>query len=170
MAARIEMEHLIRCDVDAFWTNFLDSEAHRTIFTFELGYPSYRVTDSTDQGGAVHRRVEITPKLNMPHAVQKIIGERFSYVELGELDRGVYRFKLLPPPAFRADRATAEGSMRAEATREGFTRRVVELNIDIRMLGLGSMLESFASKAAQDAYAAHASAVNALLAAAPVRT
>ena len=170
MAARIEMAHLIRCDVDAFWANFLDAEAHHRIFTFELGYPSYRITDSTEQGGAVRRRVEITPKLNMPHAIQKVIGERFSYVELGELDRGVYHFKLLPPSGFRGDRATAEGSMRAEATPEGFTHRIVELNIEVRMLGLGGMLESFASKAAQDAYAAHASAVNALLAAGPPRT
>jgi hypothetical protein len=54
--------------------------------------------------------------------------------------------------------------MRAEATPEGWTQRIIELTIDVRVLGLGSMLENFASKAAQESYEAHAREVNQALA------
>jgi hypothetical protein len=90
------MTHLIHCDLAAFWTNFLDGEFHRKIFMSELGYPEYRVSQQREGAGSWRRRVEITPKVNMPAAFHKIIGDMFSYVEAGELYAGVYRFELLP--------------------------------------------------------------------------
>ena len=131
---------------------------------FELGYPEYRVNQHTDSSGTLLRRVEITPKLSMPAAVQRVLGDVFSYVESGELRSEVYRFKLLPASGHPADLATSEGSMRAEATPEGWTNRIIELSIDVRAFGLGRMLENFAAKAAQEAYATHARSVNLALA------
>jgi hypothetical protein len=49
----------------------------------------------------------------------------------------------------------------------GFTpiaNRIIEVSIAVRIFGVGGMLESFASKAAQETYGAHANALNAALA------
>jgi hypothetical protein len=161
MATRLRMTHLIHCDVANFWSSFRDDALNCRLFTSDLGYPAYRVSERTEQDGRLRRRIEITPKVSMPTPVKNILGDMFSYVEVGELQAAEYRFKLLPPAEFKSDRASSEGCMRAETTPEGWTQRSIELSIEVRMLGLGHMLESFALKAAEDLYAAHAKALNA---------
>jgi hypothetical protein len=158
------MEHAIHCGIEAFWRNFLDDAFQRSIFRSELGFSEYRVSERSDQEDCVRRRVEITPKLNMPGAVEAVLGAVFSFSEEGELRDGVYRFKMMPGHGFRADSASCEGSMRAVATPEGWTNRILDVSIEVRIFGVGGMLESFASKAAQQTYEAHANALNAALA------
>lgn len=164
MVTRIRMEHAIHCGIEAFWRNFLDDAFQRGIFRSELGFSEYHVSKRSDQDGCVRRRVEITPKLNMPGSVKAVLGAVFSFIEDGELRDGVYRFEMTPGHGFRADSASCEGSMRAVATPDGWTNRIVEVSIAVRIFGVGGMLESFASKAAQETYGAHANALNAALA------
>lgn len=163
MATTLRLEHVIRCPVEIFWRHVFDEQVTAELFTKDLGFPVYRVLERSDQPGAIRRRVEIQLKTNAPAAVTAVLGHLFSYVEAGVFDGSVYRFELLPPEGIPADRATVHGVMRAEPTAEGYSRRVIELSCEVRMFGVGGMLERFAIATAAEAYAAHAQALNAWL-------
>ena len=164
MVTRAHLTHQIECDVETFWRDFVDDAFNRELFLSELGYPAYRVLERKDDGRRVWRRIELTPLLHLPAAVTKIVGNKLSFIEVGEYDGEVYRFSFGPPPGFGADVAVSEGSIRTEPTAQGATQRTIELSCEIRMFGMGRMLESAAIKAARDAYDAHAQALNRSLA------
>lgn len=165
MATRIQFSHLIHCPLEVFWRDFLDEELNRALFLDDLGFSVYRVAERSDRDGRVHMRVEIGPKLSVPTAVRKLIGDKFSYIEVGELADGLYRYQCLPPAGVQAGNATAGGVVRAESTPDGQTMRHVELSCDVRMFGVGGMVESVMTNAGRDSYEAHAKALNARLAA-----
>jgi hypothetical protein len=164
MVARIQLTHLIHCDVEAYWRDFADDAFNQQLFVAEMGYPSYRVLERRDDGERLWRRIEITPKVHLPEAVRQIVGPALTFVEEGELDGARYRFRFVAPAGrFAADKATSEGVIHAERA-EGGTKRVLDLNCEIRLFGVGRMLEAAATKIAQDAYNGQAAAWNALLA------
>lgn len=154
------MTHRMECDLDTFWKTFLDDDFNSRIFS-EMGFPSFRVAQ-THEGDTVRQRLEITPKVHLPSAVQKVLGERFSYVEEGVFDKitKTYRFTLMPPAGIRGDRATGGGVTTAVAAADGTTDRIIDMTFDVRIFGIGGMLESAAERAAQDVYGAHARAAN----------
>lgn len=164
MVTRVQFTHLIQCDVETFWRDFLDDDFNRELFVSELGYPAYRVLERKVDGPRVWRRIEMTPLLRLPAAVTKIVGNKLSFVEVGDFDGALYRFSFGPPAGFGADVAVSAGSIRTEPAAHGATQRTVELGCEIRMFGVGRMLESAAVKAARDAYDEHAKALNRLLA------
>jgi Protein of unknown function (DUF2505) len=165
MATRFRMTHRMECDVDTFWTTFFDQTFNARVFS-DMGFPSFRVAAQTHEGDAIRQRLEITPQVRLPNAVKKVLGDRFSYVEEGVFDKSakVYRFTFLPPPGMRGDRATGGGIMTAEHGPDGTTDRIIEMNFDVRIFGIGGMLEGAAERAAQDVYGAHARASNAYFA------
>jgi hypothetical protein len=46
------------------------------------------------------------------------------------------------------------------AAADGTTDRIIDMTFDVRIFGIGGMLESAAERAAQDVYGAHARAAN----------
>ena len=162
MAAQLRIVHVIECEVDAFWRNFLDDDFHRNLFVNQLYYPVYRLLERTEQADIVRRRIEIMPKVDMPAAVAKVLGDKFSYCEAGEFDRaaGVYRFSLVPPAGTPAGMATCGGVMRAEPAPNGKTTRIIDIDVEVHMFGLGGMLERFALKAAQNIFDQQAPLLN----------
>lgn len=166
MTTQLRCEHDLRCHRDAFWAGFLDDALNQRLFCGALEFPAYAIVERSEEGQTLRRRIAITPKLELPPSIAKLIGEHFRYEEVGELDRaiGLYSFRLQAPHGMGNDKASIAGTLRAEPLPNGETRRVVDMMIDVRMFGLGSMLERFAAQAIQDRYAAHARAWNAVLA------
>ena len=166
MATRFRMTHRLQCDVDTFWGTFFDHEFNARIYE-DMGFPSFRLVGQKSDSEMIRQRLEITPQVNLPTAVKKVLGDRFSYVEEGLFDRRekVYRFRLLPPAGMRGDRATGGGVTTAEHGADGAINRIIEMNFDVRIFGIGGMLEAAAEKAAHEVYGAHARASNAYFAA-----
>ena len=163
MVTKIQLSHVIDCDVDEFWRDFADIDFNRELFLGEMRYPSYQVLEQRVEGQRLWRRLEITPRANLPDAVAKIVGPALSFLEEGEYDGDVYRFKFLPP-AGSVVSAVSSGVIRTERASGGATKRMVDVSCEVRMFGLGRMLENAAVKIAQEAYGAQAVGWNALLA------
>lgn len=153
------MLHLVDCSLANSWSTFLDDALQQEIFTVDLGFSNYRVCERRDGAEVVTRRIEITPKLDLPGPAKKIVGSVFRYVETGELRDQVYQFKILKPHGVESGSATCHGRMRAESAGDG-TRYIIDVSIEIRMPLVGKMLESVAVQAISDAYGAHARALN----------
>jgi hypothetical protein len=118
------------------------------------------VTERRELANSVTRRIEVTPKLELPSAAKKIVGPMFSYVEEGELRDGVYRFKLSPPRGVESARANIHGEMRVEVASVDRTLRIIDLTVDVRMPLVGKMLEGVAVQVLKEGYTAHAEALN----------
>ena len=161
MATTLRLDHVIRCPLERFWEGVLDEELARELFTVDLGFPVYRLLERTVEAGTVRRRIEIRPKVDLPAAIEAVLGALFTYIEAGSFDGSVYRFDLVPPEGIPADRASVSGVIRAEPTPEGFTRRLIDPTCEVRMFAVGGMLERFAISTAEPSYAAHAEAWNA---------
>lgn len=105
-------------------------------------------------GSRVFRRVRVEPQdREIPGPVAKVLGQsRFSYVEELEMDlaTGVGTWKTIP--TLFADKVTAGGSLRF-VDAGGHARRVVDGEIDVRMFGIGSIVERFICSDAEKSYA-----------------
>ena len=84
---RYTIKHTIETDIDTFWNLFFDSEFNRALFVDELGFTTYQVLeDSRDPDGVVRRRLECTPKIELPAPARKIFGNSAGYTEVGRFD------------------------------------------------------------------------------------
>ena len=74
---------VLPCSADTFWKTFLDERYTRTLFLDELRYKSVDFLELTDSA----RKLRVSPNINLPGVVQKLVGDTFSYEEHGTLDR-----------------------------------------------------------------------------------
>jgi hypothetical protein len=158
---KITISHDFHTDPETFWSKlFLDPEYNRALYKEGLQFPDYEVLEERDTGTEVVRRVRVTPKQEAPAAVQKLVGGRFSYVEEGRYDKASQRYRFRVVPATMADKIKAEGELRAEPAGAGRMRRVVDMTIEVKVFGIGGIVESFVAKSMQDSYAQAATFTN----------
>src|SRR5580704_10153071 len=86
--SRFTMTHEFECSVDDFWSKvFFDREMNDTMFRKALSFPEYTVVEFRDTDAEVYRKVSVSPKMDIPAAVAKIIGPNFKYVEETRFDK-----------------------------------------------------------------------------------
>lgn len=137
------LTHEISADPARFWELFFDDAYNEALYTQGLGFPRYELL-SIDRGEkAITRSVRVTPKLDLPGPIAKVLGGGFAYVEDGTFDRAsqTYRWHNVP-----ADKLSSEGTIRAEPAGPGRIRRVTDFRIEGKMFGLGGLLESTLEK------------------------
>jgi hypothetical protein len=158
---KVTISHDFNCDPDTFWTKiFFDPEYNRALYKDALQFPEYTVLEERDAGGEVVRRVRVTPKQEAPAAVQKLVGGAFSYVEEGRFDKAGKRYRFRVVPSTLGDKIKSEGELRAEPAGPGKMRRIVEMTIEVKIFGVGGIVEGFVSKSMQESYAQAAAFTN----------
>lgn len=125
------------CSVERFWEVFFDEAYNRAFYLDEMGFPELKVLDQTDTS----RRMRVTPKLDMPKPVMKVLGDRFGYEEEGSLDRdkNVWTWTMIPNTL--PGKLLTSGSIRIEAKGDGI-RRYDEATLEAKIFGVGKLIES----------------------------
>ena len=143
---KFTLRHEIRCSEERFWQVFFYKEFNSTLFKNELGFPVFEVVEQSESDAEVVRKVRGQPKVNMPKAVMKVLGDGFSYVEEGRLDRkaGVWTWKMTPSTL--ASKLRNEGSVRVEKIDDNRVTRVTELICEAKVFGIGGLIESSTEK------------------------
>ena len=133
------------------WTAFLSTPEIENLYV-DLEFPKYKVIELRDTSDTIVRRAEAIPKLNLPGPVAKAVGANFGYAEEGTFDKAaeVWRFKMTP--STMADKLRHEGSMRLEDIGPGKIRRVVDLELEARVFGIGALIESAFERQLRDAW------------------
>ena len=131
---------VLPCSADTFWKVFLDERYTRALFLDELKYKS---VDFLELTGAA-RKLRVSPAINLPGVIQKLVGDTFSYEEHGTLDRArnVWSWRMIPKKELVATR----GTVRIEATGDAQCRRIDEVTVEGKIFGLGGVIESTAEK------------------------
>ncbi|MEM1033874.1 MAG: DUF2505 domain-containing protein [Myxococcota bacterium] len=140
------------CDVSTFWDVFLSEDYTKKFYLEALGFPTCEILAQS----ATERRMRVVPRLDMPKAVTKVLGDSFGYTEEATIDRdgSVYRWQMKPNTM--GDKLRTEGVIRIEAVSDDRCRRRDEVTVEAKIFGVGKLIEASAEKQIQDSWGAEA--------------
>ena len=147
MTTKTTIRHELPIDEDTYWTKLFHDEGYtRRLYVEALGFRKYEpIRKEKEADGDVVRRYAMEPPTELPGVIRKIAGDP-SYVEEGRWsakDR-VYRFTITPKAM--PEKVRINGTLRIEKRGEKKIERVIELEIEAKMFGVGGVLESFIEK------------------------
>ncbi len=157
---KFSVTHEFACTPATFWKLNFDREVNETLYKTVLRFPDYTVSELRDTDAEIFRRTVATPKMELPAAVQKVLGANFKYTEETTLDKKAGRATFKGIPSTMADKLTTNGVMKVEAVGADRSRRVVEFTVDARVMLVGGLLEQTAEKQMRDAYDKNATFLN----------
>ena len=140
------LTHELDCDVDTFWKTFFDHDFNTKMFKEGLGFPSFEVVDQKDGEKEITRRSKVTPKMDVPGPVAKLLGASFTYTEDGTFDKAskVWRWKTMP--SSMGDKVKSSGTVRVEPRGAGKCRRICDFDFEAKVFGLGGIIEGALEK------------------------
>ena len=145
---RTTREDVLDCDVETFWKVFLDREYTEKCYLQGLDFKELEILEQTE----TTRRIRAVPRLEVPAAVAKLLGDRFGYEERGTLDRAKNEWRWSNTPNTLGDKLKTEGTLRVEPAGEGKCRRIDEVTFDAKVFGVGGLLETTAEKQVRAAW------------------
>lgn len=93
------------------------------------------------RGNVYYREVLQVPKRDLPTVVKKVVGaDELSFVEKGTFFRDQHRIEFIVIPSVKPDRISIDGRIWFEPAPDGCLRHC-ELNVDVRIFGVGSIIE-----------------------------
>ena len=149
---KFTLTHTFDCTVATFWQVFLDKDYNDKLYKGALSFPEFSVSEQKETETEVTRRCGGQPKMDVPGPVAKLLGSNFRYTEEGRLDKAsnTWTWKLIPSTL--ADKLIQTGKMRIEAVGDNRCRRVVEIQMEAKVFGLGGIIESASEKQLRDGW------------------
>lgn len=152
MATNVDLRHSINCSEDQFWTDVhFSREFNDALFVDFLEY-GYEIIEKDDEKGI--RKVKVTPKVNLPKSIAKVLGPTVAFNENGQLGeengKRVYRFTVIP--GVFSDKISIKGHMTTEPNGEGKCFRVVHFDFTCGIFGIGKIVEHFSAKEIEASY------------------
>jgi hypothetical protein len=161
MAKSLAIRQLLDCPEKEFWVRIFGSEDFNQYLYEGLGY-EYELQEWNRESG--YRRAKIWPAHQMPRAVARVLGERFSYIEEGTFDAEAQRYDFHVITSAATDRIRAKGAVTVEPVSANQCERRVTMEIAADVLGLGRLIEAYFVATTREQYAKNAALVNEYLA------
>ncbi|HEY8378691.1 MAG TPA: DUF2505 domain-containing protein [Nannocystis sp.] len=154
---KFTIRHPYAIEPEAFWRDvFFDREYNEKLYREGLRFEAFEILEETSPpDGRRTRKVRVTPTIDAPAAIKKVIGDSISYVEEGRLEitgPNTPRWISKVLPSKLADKSTIKAEMWLERTGPGQSDRVAEFDIEVKMFGVGGMLEKFLEKSMRESY------------------
>lgn len=153
------MTHDIDCDPDRFWELFFDHDMNTQMFK-SIGFPEWKIIEDTDGEKERVRKIKATPKMELPSAVQKLVGPSFGYEETGRFDKAQKIFRFVITPTAMANKLRNEGWVKCEPNGAGKCKRIAEMIAEAKVFGIGGMIESSVEKGNRQGWADSAAFLN----------
>ncbi|MFV8754578.1 DUF2505 family protein [Nannocystaceae bacterium ST9] len=142
---RHELVHEIHCPSARMWELFFDDKFNVQMYCEGLRFPKCETVEKIERGGVLHRRMVMTPKVEVPKPLAKVFGDRIGFEEIGDWERSadpgkaVYRWQIIL--AALGDKVRITGTMRLIDIAEGHCSRRTEFEVESKVFGIGGMLE-----------------------------
>jgi hypothetical protein len=152
MSRRFTITQEISTSVDEHWRIFFDDEFERELYKF-MRFPKYELVEHRDTEEKLYRKIKVTPHIEAPAAVVKVLGPSFGYVEDGSFDKKskVWRSRVITNVL--SDRMGTDFVVRTEPIGDGTRcRRTIDLNVEVRVFGIGGLIESVFEKSLRDGW------------------
>lgn len=158
--AKFTMTHEINCNAARFWKLVFDRSFDEKLHREGLLEQSYAIGDLRETDAEIVRKTTSQPKRDLPGPLAKLFGGPVSYTEESRLDRVSQVFKARWIPSSRADKIRQEGTMRVEAIGDGKVRRIVDMEVEAKIFGVGGLYESSTEKSLREEWDLSASFIN----------
>ena len=143
MPKSLAIRQLLDCPEPEFWTRIFGSEDFNRYLYDGLGF-EYELLEWDPETGL--RRAKIWPAQQMPKAVARVLGDRFSYVEEGTFDAVARRYDFRVIPSAVTDRIRVQGTVTVEPVSEHQCERRVTLEIGADVLGSAASSRRISSR------------------------
>jgi hypothetical protein len=160
----LTLNHEIDCSAERFWELFFDAALTREMIVGGLGFASCDCTEAVSRNGKRERSMRVTPKIDVPEVVAKLLGPKLGYTERGSLDEKSMVWTYTLELSVLADRIRMGGSMTVEAAGPGKCRRLSKPRVEARILAIGGLVEKAAEKNLRDGWSKSAVWLNGWLA------
>jgi uncharacterized protein DUF2505 len=156
------IEHVYECNANVFWNQiFMDPEYNRRLHLDELGFESWELLSSEEQGDEVRRVVEAVPRVKeLPAALQKLVQNGLGYRETGVLNRRTQRYKCDVAPRSLASKLSIKGELYAQPLGDKSIRRVFVADVEAKVFGVGGLIERQVLDGLEKSYAKSAAFTN----------
>lgn len=161
MPKTLAIRQLLDCSETEFWERIFGSEDFNEFLYEGLGF-EYVLQECNSETG--FRKAQVWPTQQMPRAVAKVLGDRFSYVEEGSFDPLARRYAFRVIPSSLPERIRAQGELVIEPVSSEQCERRVTMEFAADVLGLGRLIETYLVASTREQYAKNAALVNEYLA------
>jgi len=162
LMSTFQMRHEMDMTAEKFWELFFNNDLQKDIFLKCLKFPKWELVEFTDGDKEIIRVTKAQPKMEVPGAVAKLIGDGFGYTERGSFDKGakVYKYKITPTTM--ADKIKNEGAVKVEAKPGSGEKctRIVDITMECKIFGVGGMIEKAFEKQTREGWEESAKFLN----------
>lgn len=138
---RYTTRHVIDTDLDGFWAVCLDETFGQELFRRELKFESYDIVGrETDADGMLRRTIVCTPQLALPAAATKLVGKG-TFTEHGRFDPKARIYAADIVLEKRSDILRSSIEVWAEPLADGRCERVQNIENNVKMFGMGKLIE-----------------------------
>jgi hypothetical protein len=161
---KFTLRHEINCSVDQFWKVFFDKEFNNELFLKGLGFPEYEVLSQEETDTSVKRKIRGKPKMDVPKAVSKVLGDSFGYEENGSMDKSKGLWTWAMTPNRLEGKLITKGTVTVEAVGDDKCRRIATMEVEAKIFGVGKLIEKASETQMTDGWNKSATFMNKWLA------
>lgn len=158
------LRHPLNCTPERHWALFFDPEWTRTLIIDGLGFKSCVVEPVKQDGTMRSREMAVTPKLELPAAVVKLVGDKLGYTERATFDETRELWKYQMVLNVLTEKIRIGGEVTIEPLGADRCTRVSKMWVEVKIFGVGGLVEKAAEKNMRDGWARSADWINAWLA------
>ncbi len=138
-----EVRNVYNVSKDVFWDKiFFDERYNREAYLEGLGFAHFEIIDfEKNDDGSLERKLSLEPNVEIPDLLRKVIGQRVRYVEHGHFDPSTGRWQYRVIPSQVPDKVEIQGTIWLDKITDHSVERVCECDVNVRILGLGKMVE-----------------------------
>jgi hypothetical protein len=162
---KFTVRNVFDCSVDTYWGSlFFSPEYNERLYREGLGFKGFELVELTGEpGGDRHRVLKTEPAADAPAVVRKLIGDSLTYTEVGDWDAKTRLWTYAISTNKLADKLRIGGRLYAEARGENKCERIAEIEIEVKIFGVGGAVEKFIEKTTRDSYVKATAFTNAFI-------
>lgn len=140
--SKFAVSHEINCSINTFWEIFLDTPFNESLYREALNYQDFQILEQRKTDTESILRWSGKPNWNLPSQLTKLLGSGYTHTLDGRLDHrsNVWTFRLTP--SYLSDKIRIEVAVRLEPLGDNKVRLIVEIVTEVKIFGIGGLLES----------------------------
>jgi hypothetical protein len=149
------ISHILPTDASIFWENvFFDQEFTQRMYSDVLGMGDVEMLAQTGSTRKrMTRRLRCSKGMEMFAALAKRMGAGFSIIEEGTFSvdkngHGLWKFEVIPSSC--AEKVSLTGVLGVKRVRPGWIESKFVIDCNVKILGLGSMVERLMARAVKE--------------------
>lgn len=140
------LTHGFDCSTERFWALFFDPDWTRQMILEGLDFATCDIDPVVEANGKKSRSMRVTPKLDLPAAVAKLLGPKLGYTEHGRLDLATQEWSYEIVMSVMSERIRLGGRVTVEPDGPSKCRRRSVLWCEVKIFGIGGLVEKAAEK------------------------